>query len=108
MKIRVVCLALIAAATMLLAASSASADERGDGGHDQALELFEHGEIHSLREVLESIARQLDGDVVGVELIQINDHWVYRLQIVDRQGHRTFVDVEANADVDLEGREDDD
>lgn len=108
MKIRVFCLALIAAAALPLTASVASADERGDDGHDQALELLEHGEIHSLREILTSIARQLDGEVVAVELIQINERWVYRLQIVDRQGHRTFVDVDANADLDLEDREDDD
>ena len=108
MKIPAFCLALIAAAAMLLAASAASADERGNDGHDQALELLEHGEIHSLREILASIARQFDGEVVGVELIQVNERWVYRLQIVDRQGHRTFVDVDANAGVDLEGREDDD
>jgi uncharacterized membrane protein YkoI len=99
---RALCLACLAAAGLLLAAGGAVAEEREDDDHDQALELLEHGEIHSLRDILESIAREFDGEVVSVELMQINERWVYRLQIVDRQGHRTLLDVPANADVDLD------
>jgi uncharacterized membrane protein YkoI len=98
---------MIAAGGLLLAAGGAFADEQEDEEHDQARELLEHGQIHSLNEILQSISRSIDGEVVSVELTQINNRWVYRLQIVAPDGRRTFVDIEANADVDLEDREDD-
>lgn len=103
---RALCLALLAAAGLFLAAGGALADDREDDDHDQALELLEQGEIHSLRDILESIAHELDGEVVSVELMQIKERWVYRLQIIDRQGNRTLVDVPANADVELDEDED--
>jgi uncharacterized membrane protein YkoI len=96
-------IAVIGAGTLLSAGAGTLADEREDDDHDRARELVEHGEIHSLREILWSIARKLDGDVVGVDLIQVNQRWFYRVQIVDRNGRRTFVDVDAAAEVGLDG-----
>ena len=108
MTLRALCITAIAAAGLLIAADGALADDRDDDDHDQARELLEHGEIHALREIMRVIARQLDGEVVSVDLTQINDRWVYRLQIVTKDGRRTFVDINADADVDLDDREDDD
>jgi len=109
MTIRVLFLALAAAAALLLASTPGVLADDGEADeHDRARQLLEHGEIHSLRDVLDSIARRLDGDVVGVELMQINLRWVYRVQIVDRDGRRTFVDVDAGTDVKLDDDGEDD
>ncbi|HEY9010838.1 MAG TPA: PepSY domain-containing protein [Devosia sp.] len=108
MNVRVLLLVAVAAAGMLLpGGADVLADEHGNDDHDRARELFEHGEIHSLREILKRVAQQLDGEVVSVDLMQIKERWVYRVQIVDRDGRRTFVDVDAGADVDLDNEDED-
>lgn len=99
--------AVLAVGMLLPAPTGLLAGDHEDGDHDRARELLEEGEIHSLREILSSIARRLDGDVVGIDLMQINERWVYRVQLIDREGRRTFVDVEAGAEVDLEGDDED-
>ena len=108
MNVRAFLLVAVAAAGMLLpVVAGVRADDREDDDHERARELFEHGEIHSLREILRRIARQLDGDVVSVDLMQINERWVYRVQIVDRGGRRTFVDVDAGAEIGLDEDDED-
>lgn len=83
------------------------ADEQGDD-HDRARELYEHGEVHSLYDVLKSVEKRLDGDVVSIELVQTGDRWVYRFQVIDKDGRRSVVDVDAGSDTTLEHEPDED
>jgi uncharacterized membrane protein YkoI len=71
----------------------------GDGDrddHDQALELYEHGEIRSLADILRFLGDRIHGDVVDVALDRQGDQWTYRLTVVTKDGQRTEVAVDAS------------
>jgi uncharacterized membrane protein YkoI len=87
---------------ILLAGGPALADGHGrghDGGdddHDLARELYEHGAIKPLAQVLAAVAQHVPGDVVAVDLVQDqDDHWLYVVQVVTADGRRVVVDVDA-------------
>ena len=87
---------------VLLAAGPALADGHGrghgseDDDHDLARELYEHGEIKPLEQVLAAVAAHVPGDVVAVDLVQDkDDHWIYVVQVVTADGKRVVVDVNA-------------
>ncbi len=86
----------------MLAAGPAMADDhghgrgKGDDDHDLARELYEHGDIRPLEQVLAAVAKQVPGDVVAVDLTQNqDDHWIYVVQVVTADGTRVIVDVDA-------------
>ncbi len=85
-----------------LAAGPALADDHGHGrgngddDHDLARELYEHGDIQPLAEVLAAVARRVPGDVVAIDLVQNqDDHWIYVVQVVTPDGRRVVVNVDA-------------
>ena len=86
---------------VLLTAGPALADGHGrhgseDDDHDLARELYEHGEIKPLEQVLAAVAAHVPGDVVAVDLIQDkDDHWIYVVQVITADGKRVVVDVNA-------------
>lgn len=87
-------LAAAALAGVVLAAPvMARADD--DDDHDLARDLYEHGKIHALADILRIVGRQAPGEVVSVDLVQAGDKWVYRVQVVAANGRRTIVDVDA-------------
>ncbi len=68
----------------------------GDDDHDLARELYEHGDIRPLEQVLAAVAKQVPGDVVAVDLIQNqDDQWIYVVQVVTADGRRVIVSVDA-------------
>ena len=73
------------------------ADDDRDHDHDRARELYEHGEIHALSDILRIVRENAPGDVVGVDLVRQGDRWVYRFQIVAFDGRRLTLDVDAKA-----------
>ncbi len=84
----------------LLAAGPAVADGHGHGhgddDHDLARELYEHGDIQPLSQVLAIVAKRVPGDVVAVDLLQDqDDHWIYVMQVVTPDGRRVIVKVDA-------------
>ena len=71
----------------------------GDGDrddHNQALELYEHGEIRSLADILRSLGDRIHGDVVDVALDRRGNQWTYLLTVVTKDGQRTEVAVDAS------------
>jgi uncharacterized membrane protein YkoI len=88
--------AIVLAVFALLAPTAALADE-GEDDHEVARELYEHGDIKSLEEVLAKLKRETPGDVVGVGLIRAGDRWVYRFQVIAGDGHRSIIDVDAGS-----------
>jgi uncharacterized membrane protein YkoI len=94
MAVRLKVLAMLGFAALALPLAAAAHD---DHDHDRARDLFERGEIYSLRDAMRIVAGQVQGDIVGVDLLPVGDHWVYRFQIVTSDGRRSTVDVDADA-----------
>jgi uncharacterized membrane protein YkoI len=67
-----------------------------DGDHDRARDLYDHGDIRGLGDVLRRAAAEAPGDVVGVDLVQSDGVWVYRLSILGEDGHRRIIEMNAN------------
>lgn len=44
------------------------------------------GEIRPLADILDAVRGQLPGDIIGVEVKNEKDRWVYELRVVDRKG----------------------
>ena len=90
--------ALAVLLTMItLGVTVAYAEEDGErDDHDQALELYEHGEIRSLADILRFLGDRIHGDVVDVALDRQGDQWTYRLTVVTKDGQRTEVAVDAS------------
>jgi uncharacterized membrane protein YkoI len=100
MKIQLKRLAVLGLAGLVLAMSAAAgADEDDDGDHDRARDLYEHGEIKGLADILDVVRAKAPGDVVAVDLIRKANKWVYRFQVVGPDGRRKTVDVDAGAGV---------
>ena len=100
MRIQLKRLAVLGLAGLVLAMSAAAdADEDDDGDHDRARDLYEHGEIKGLADILDVVRAQAPGDVVAVDLIRKANKWVYRFQVVGADGRRKTVDVDAGAGV---------
>jgi uncharacterized membrane protein YkoI len=81
---------------VVLAGVPVCARADGDGDHDRARELYERGAIRGLDDILRIAAAKVPGEVVAVDLVQLGDRWVYRLQIVASDGRRVIVDVDAS------------
>ena len=84
--------AILVASTVAISATGALAE---DGDHDRALELYEHGEIHSLTDILSSLKDRIDGEIVDVTLDRRGDQWTYQLTVVTTGGQRTQVAIDA-------------
>jgi uncharacterized membrane protein YkoI len=86
----------------VLAAGPALAGDHGHGrgddddDHDLARELYEHGDIQPLAQVLAAVARRVPGDVVAIDLAESqDDRWIYVVQVVTADGRRIVVNVDA-------------
>ena len=90
-------LATAAAVIAMFGVSAASAGSDPDNDHDQALELYEHGEINSLADVIRALHQKVGGQVVDVNLDHKGDHWTYVLTVITDSGKRVRVSVDANS-----------
>ena len=97
MKVRLKWLAIGLAAGLVLAVPFAAHADDDDEDHDVARELYEHGEIRALSEILPMVGKRTPGDVVAVDLVEVGSRWVYRFQVVTPDGRRVIVDVDAGA-----------
>ena len=91
-----VLLAAIVAAGPAVANDHGHGRGGGDDDNDLARELYEHGDIKPLAQILAAVAARVPGDVVAIDLIQNqDDHWIYVVQVVTADGRRVVVDVDA-------------
>jgi uncharacterized membrane protein YkoI len=95
MNVRLKRLAISLAAGLVLTAPFAVHADDDDEDHDVARELYEHGEIRPLSEILPMVGKRTPGDVVAVDLVGVGNRWVYRFQVVTPEGRRVIVDVDA-------------
>ncbi len=73
MKVRLKRLAIGLAAGLVLAAPFAAHADDDDEDHDVARELYEHGEIRALSEILPMVGKRTPGDVVAVDLVEVGE-----------------------------------
>lgn len=79
------------------------ADEDNDS--DLARDLYQHGKIRPLYEILRVVHAHASGDIVAIELTRAGGQsidgaiepaeWVYHFQIVAPDGHRETLSVDA-------------
>lgn len=87
-------LALSALTALLLMGSSAAwASDKAD--QDRALQAVQNGEILPLRTVLERLEKELPGQVLEVELERKQTQWVYEVKLLQRDGRRVKLLLDA-------------
>jgi len=94
---------LLAAGALALSALPriALADDGGmepgfeDADHDRARDLVEHGDIKPLAEILTAVGKAYPGEVVGVQLRGDGHQWRYRIAVLQSDGLRVVLDVDA-------------
>ena len=95
MRVRFKWLPAIALAAFASVSPTMAVADEGEDDHEVARELFEHGEIRPLEDILAKLKHDAPGDVVAVDLVRVGDQWVYRFQVIAADGHRSIVDVVA-------------
>jgi uncharacterized membrane protein YkoI len=104
---RLVALGMAGLVLAMPLAARADEDVDDDGDHDRARDLYEHGKIQGLADILDIVRAKAPGDIVAVDLIRVTNRWVYRFQVVAFDGRRRIVDVDAGAGVVMHGEGDD-
>src|SRR5664279_3889752 len=79
----------IGAAAALAVTIPVAAYADDDGDHDLVREVYEHGEIHGLHDLIAIVRAHTPGDIVAIRLFQVGDKWVYRFQVIAIDGRRT-------------------
>lgn len=97
MNMRVRSWAALALAIFTLLWPVAAIADEGEDDNDVARELYAHGDIKSLEDILTKLKNDTPGDVVGIELLRVGSQWVYRFQVIAADGHRVIVDVDAGS-----------
>jgi uncharacterized membrane protein YkoI len=75
----------------------ALAADQGDRDSDLARDLYLHGEIRALADVLAVVRAHASGDVVSIRLARVASRWIYEFLIVDPDGRLVMVDADASA-----------
>jgi uncharacterized membrane protein YkoI len=65
------------------------------GDHDRARQALEAGEILPLKNVLESVSRDVPGQVMEVELERKHERWIYEIKLLRPGG--TLMKLRVNA-----------
>lgn len=86
--------------TLILLSTVLATPALAGDDHDQARDLYSRGDIQGLGAVLRRAGANTPGDVVGIDLVQQDGAWVYRLDILGSDGHRRTVEVNASGDGD--------
>jgi len=86
-------LKVLLAVVLAAASGCALADEVKD--HDRARQALESGEILPLRQILEKIEAAYPGQVLEVELERKHGRWLYELKLLQKDGLRIKLLVNA-------------
>ena len=86
----------VALATLVpLVGGMALSDGDRDGDQDVARDAFQNSGTKPLVEILGTVEKQIDGDIVGVELEREHGRYIYELKIVTPRGRLLEVYVDA-------------
>ena len=96
---------LVCSLLLCLLAGMAQADMLGSApDHEQARAAMERGEIKPLVDILALTRDRLHGQLIEIELEQIDDRWVYEFEMIQPNGEviEYYVDGSTGAFVDQE------
>jgi uncharacterized membrane protein YkoI len=85
-------LRVLSAVILALASRAAVADELD---HERARAALARGEILPITEILLAASAEVAGDVLEVELEREHGLWVYEVTIIDANGHRREILLDA-------------
>jgi hypothetical protein len=88
---------------LLLAAIPAQA--HGDGDQDRARAAVQAGKVLPLKTVLERLAREQPGQVLEVELDEEDGRWLYEIKLLQGDGRRLRLEIDAATGELLRSRE---
>ncbi len=80
-------------AVLALAAGGVAGGERD---HDRARAALQAGEVLPLTTILERVAQQHPGQVLGVELEHERGRWIYELKLLESDGVLVELEVDAS------------
>ncbi|MBS0291645.1 MAG: PepSY domain-containing protein [Proteobacteria bacterium] len=69
------------------------ADERGD--HDIARQALQQGQVLPLRQVLDKVEREYQGQVLKIEFERDDGRYVYDIRLLQRDGRMAKLKVDA-------------
>jgi uncharacterized membrane protein YkoI len=84
---------MLGVGVLLCPLHGARADEKI--GQDEIRGAVRRGEIRSLSEIEDLVLGKLPGEAINVEIEREHDRWVYEFKVLDRQGRRVDVYVDA-------------
>ncbi len=93
------------AALAWLAASAAAPAQAREEDHDRALRAVRAGQVMPLPQVLDRLARTHPGQVLEVELEDKRSAWVYEIRLLQPDGRRVKLEVDARSGEVLRTRE---
>lgn len=85
-------LLLLSAVILALAGRAAVADEPD---HERARAALARGEILPVVEILQAVSAEVAGDVLELELEREHGVWVYEVTLIDTEGRRREVLLDA-------------
>lgn len=87
-------------ATLITVVALAAAPPPALAGHDDHVEarnLLQRGEILPLNQILQTVHRQVPGDVIGVELDHDERGWEYEVKVLTADGRVREVKLDAGS-----------
>ena len=66
-----------------------------DDDHERALQAVQAGQVLPLRSVLERLEREHPGQVLGVELENEGERWIYEIKLLQAGGQRIKLELDA-------------
>jgi uncharacterized membrane protein YkoI len=90
---------------VLMSAALAPPARASDDDHEQAQRAVQAGEVMPLRSVLERLARDYPGQVLDVELEREDARWVYEIKLLQADGRRIKLKLDARSADLIERRE---
>ena len=73
------------------------AASRDDRDNDVARDLYLHGQIRALSDILPVVEANTAGDIVSIRLDNVGGRWIYEFVIVVPNGRRVMVEADAAA-----------
>ncbi len=92
--------------TPVIADSSSRQWEDDDNSYDQARRALSRGDVLPIEEILKRVNSEIPGQVLEVEFEHERDRWVYEIKLIDEQGRRleVYLDAQNGEVLSVEGR----
>ena len=75
--------------------SALHADERGGSDHELARQALEQGQVLPLRQVLDKIEREYQGQVLKIEFEEDDGRYIYEIRLLQQDGRMAKLKVDA-------------